>query len=278
MKRPSSRRAGENAYRAGHFADATRQVAVEAPVAFSYGGSSHAVMMATPADLEDFAIGFSLSEGVIETTDEIKSIEIVDAGEGIDLQIELSDERMLQLERRRRTMAGPAGCGLCGLESIDEAVRPPTRVERPSFVLAADDIALAVAAAAERQPLFDETRAVHAAAFYVPDRGVVTVREDVGRHNALDKLCGALARSQENAGAGAIVMTSRVSVELIQKAARAGCGFLIAVSAPTSLAIETAEAAGICLVGIARGAEFEVFTYPAQIVAGENEGVSVHVA
>ncbi|MCO6184916.1 formate dehydrogenase accessory sulfurtransferase FdhD [Rhizobium sp. L1K21] len=278
MARRSSISAGGWAFRAGRFVEASRQVATEVPIAFSYGGSSHAVMMATPADLEDFAVGFSLAEGVVSSADEIQGIEIVEAEKGIDVQVSLLAERLSQVEMRRRAMAGPVGCGLCGVESIDEAVKPVTALDAPAFQLDASEIASAIGAMSEEQPLFGLTRAVHAAAFYVPGRGVLAVREDVGRHNALDKLCGALARSGEKASSGVIVMTSRVSVELVQKAARAGCGYLVAVSAPTALAIETARAAGICLIAVARGTEFEVFTYPERVSAGTDGGVAVHVA
>lgn len=278
MARRPSASVDEVAFRSGRFVGAKRQVAAEVPVAFSYGGSSHAVMMATPADLEDFAVGFSLSEGLISTADEIRGIEIVEADKGIDLQIGLAEDRLARMVARRRAIAGPVGCGLCGVESIDEAMKPVQSVDDAPFVLKAEEIVSALNDMRDGQPLFEMTRAVHAAAFFVPGRGIVAVREDVGRHNALDKLCGALARAGEKPASGVIVMTSRVSVELVQKAARAGCSFLVAVSAPTSLAIETAQAAGICLIAVARGEEFEVFTYPERIAAGENGGVAVHVA
>ena len=274
----SSRSVKAIACKFGRNVGSGREVPVEMPVALSYAGTSHAVMMATPSDLEDFALGFSLSEGIISSLDDVTSIEVVEAGPGIDLQIGLVEERASGFSARRRAMAGPVGCGLCGVELIEEAVQPVEKVKKPSFVLSPREITGATTGMAKGQPLFDKTRAVHAAAFYVPGRGVVAVREDVGRHNALDKLRGTLARTGEAPTAGVVLMTSRVSVELIQKTARAGAAFLVAVSAPTTLAIEMADAAGICLIGVARGNDFEIFTHADYVDMADSEGVTIHVA
>ncbi|PRX08841.1 UNVERIFIED_ORG: FdhD protein [Martelella mediterranea] len=240
-------------------------LAAETAVAMSYGGSSHAVLMATPADLIDFAYGFSLTEGIIRHSDEILSVEIIAFETGIDLQIALAEDRSAELAARRRSMAGPVGCGLCGLEGIEAAMRPVPSVEDDRFTITADDIDRAMTVLSGLQPLFAETRAVHGAGFYRPDKGMTAVREDVGRHNALDKLIGALAREQMAARGGAFVVTSRLSVEMVQKAAIAGAPVLIAVSQPTALAVETAEKAGITLVASARGDGFSVFTHGARI-------------
>ncbi|AQZ53583.1 formate dehydrogenase accessory sulfurtransferase FdhD [Martelella mediterranea] len=252
---------------------ADRPLAAEMAVAISYGGSTHAVMMATPEDLIDFAYGFSLTEGIIRDAREIEAVDVVAFDKGIDVQITLQADRSEALAARRRSMAGPVGCGLCGLESIDAAVRDVPKIAAPEFRLQVDEVDAAVEALSRAQPLFAATRAVHGAGFYRPGDGMLAVREDVGRHNALDKLIGALAREDIDAGAGAIVVSSRLSVEMVQKAAIAGSPVLIAISAPTALAVETAEAAGVTLIATARGDGFSVYTGADRIVAaGSDEG------
>ncbi|CAN7668281.1 formate dehydrogenase accessory sulfurtransferase FdhD [Rhizobium sp. LjRoot254] len=236
-----------------------RTVAEESAIALSYGGSTEAVMMATPADLEDFAVGFSLSEGIIESLDEVIGVDVETASGGIDLQISLKDDVDRALRVRRRAKAGPVGCGLCGVESIEEALKPAADVSGIALQLTAGDIADAMNALSANQPLNAGTRAVHAAGFYIPGRGMVAVREDVGRHNALDKLIGHLARNGISGSDGAVIMTSRLSVELIQKTAKLGSGMLIGISAPTALAIDMATRAGMSLVALARGQDFEIF-------------------
>jgi FdhD protein len=218
-------------------------------------------MMATPANLKDFAVGFSLAEGVVSGSDDIKEIEIVPTDNGIELRLWLDEDRITAFTQRRRYVAGPTGCGLCGIESLAEAMRPPPRVTAADFRVEANELAAAVASLSASQPLNRQTHAVHAAAFWTPDRGIVAVREDVGRHNALDLLAGALARNGISAAYGAILLTSRVSGEMIQKAAVLGATIVVAVSAPTALALRTAEAAGITLVAVARDDGFEVFTH-----------------
>ncbi|MBY3138998.1 formate dehydrogenase accessory sulfurtransferase FdhD [Rhizobium laguerreae] len=239
-----------------------RMVPEEVPIAFSYGGSTHAVMMGTPADLVDFAVGFSITEGIITDRSQISDIELLEAEMGIDVQVTLVDDVEEALRKRRRSMAGPVGCGLCDIESIEQAVREVADVSTVRLALSHDDIVRAVSLLNESQPLFRETRAVHGAGFYIPGRGLLGVREDVGRHNALDKLCGAVIRAEEPGASGAVVVTSRLSVEMVQKAAILGAGVLIAISAPTALAIRTAEAAGMTLVALVRGEDFEIFTHP----------------
>jgi FdhD protein len=251
--------------RMGGIRPATRRVPEETPIAFSYGGSTHAVMMGTPADFEDFATGFSLTEGIIAGPDDIEGIEALETPEGYDLQINLRDARQDALVTRRRHMAGPVGCGLCGIESLEQAVRPTPSVASATLRLTSAEIARAVSLLNEQQPLHAATRAVHGAGFYRPQSGLVAVREDVGRHNALDKLAGAVIRSGHAGAGGAVVVTSRVSVEMVQKAAILGSPFIIAISAPTALAIRTAEKAGMTLVALVRGDEFEVFTHSDRI-------------
>lgn len=266
---PTSRCVPEIIFRNRVLSSGQRTVAEESAIALSYGGSTEAVMMATPADLEDFAIGFSLSEGIIENLDEVIGVEIEPASGGLDLQISLTDDVDRALRVRRRAKAGPVGCGLCGVESIEEALKPAADVSGVALALTASEIAEAMAALAANQPLNAETRAVHAAGFYVPGRGMVAVREDVGRHNALDKLIGHLARTSISGAGGAVIMTSRLSVELIQKTAKLGSGVLIGISAPTALAIDMADRAGMTLVALARGEDYEVFAGSDRIRTGD---------
>lgn len=252
------------AWRDGARHPGARVVPEEVAVAFTYNGGTQAVMMATPADLEDFATGFSLTEGIVRACGEIERIEVVDDPVGIELRMWLPDATARALTERRRHNAGPTGCGLCGIESLAEAVRTLPPVDGALHV-SAEDIADALGALAPLQAINHETRAVHAAAFWRKGDGMVVVREDVGRHNALDKLIGALARQGIATTSGILLLTSRVSVELVQKAAVAGMPILVAVSAPTALAVRTAEAAGITLVAVARADGFEIFTHARRI-------------
>jgi FdhD protein len=264
----TSRRVPEIAVKNGVSSSGYRIVAEETAIALSYGGSTEAVMMATPADLEDFAIGFSLSEGIIASLDEVEAIEVEAASGGIDLQIALKEDVDRTLRARRRAKAGPVGCGLCGVESIEEALKPAADVSDVGLQISPSEIAEAMVSLAARQPLNAETRAVHAAGFYIPGRGMVAVREDVGRHNALDKLIGHLARENIGGSDGTVIMTSRLSVELVQKTAKLGCAVLIGISAPTALAIDMAERAGMTLVALARGEDYELFTGEDRIKRG----------
>lgn len=250
-------------WRDGATSTGRREVAEETAVALTYGGSTQAVMMATPLDLEDFAVGFSLTEGIVKGAGEIEAIDVVETELGIDIQMRLVTPRGEAFVSRRRAMAGPVGCGLCGIESLAEAMRPlPALADGPR--VKADDIAQALRRLPKLQVLNRATRAVHAAAFVGADR-LLTVREDVGRHNALDKLAGALARAGSDPALGFIVVTSRLSVEMVQKAAIIGTPVLVAVSAPTALAVRSAEAAGLTLVAVARDDGFEVVTHPGRI-------------
>ena len=253
-----------------------RTIPEETPVAIVHNGSTYAVMMATPADLEDFGLGFSLTEGVIAKLDDVLSLETLEFPEGVEIRLWLDEERAGQMVARRRQIAGPTGCGLCGVESLELAVKPASKVtEGRTFTPA--EISRAIASLPPAQALNRETRAVHAAAFWEPKAGLVAVREDVGRHNALDKLVGHLVGKGQNASDGIVLLTSRVSIEMVQKTAMLGASVLVAVSAPTALAVRTAEAAGITLAAIARDDGFEIFTHPHRIAIGNEETVS-HVA
>ncbi|WP_245450125.1 formate dehydrogenase accessory sulfurtransferase FdhD [Chelatococcus asaccharovorans] len=243
---------------------ARREVAEETAIALTYGGSTQAVMMATPCDLEDFAVGFSLTEGIVTSAADIEQIAVEETELGLDIQIELASPRNAAFVSRRRAMAGPVGCGLCGIESLAEAMRPLPALAPGRSRLKADVIANALRRLPKAQVLNRATRAVHGAAFATP-AGFFVVREDVGRHNALDKLVGALARAGIDPATGFIMVTSRLSVEMVQKAAIAGAPVLVAVSAPTALAIRSAEAAGMTLIAVAREDGFEVVTHPDRI-------------
>ncbi len=259
------------ARRDGAAEEGLRDVAEEVPVAVSYNGSTQAVMMATPADLEDFGVGFSLNEGIIADLSEIESLEVVALETGIDVQIRLAERPEQRLAARRRMMAGPVGCGLCGVDSIAEAVRPLPPLP-DGGVFTAEAIVEAMAALGAAQRLNARTRAVHGAGFFVPGQspgqGLLALREDVGRHNALDKLAGAAARGGFAAGEGLVAVTSRISVEMVQKAAMMRVRVLTAISAPTALAIRTAEAAGLTLVALARGEDFDVYAHGERIAMG----------
>jgi FdhD protein len=245
------------------FQNGTRDLPEEMPIALVHDGSTTAVMMGTPQDLEDFAVGFSLSEGLIQTAEEIRSLEIVRSDLGAEVRMWMTGARTQQLAARRRRLAGPTGCGLCGIESLEEVRRPTTT---PGYELAVTpfDIFDALAALEYGQRFGQRTRAIHAAALWSRSQPIL-VREDVGRHNALDKLIGAAHRTK---GAnGILVLTSRVSIEMVQKAAALGVSIVCAMSAPTSLAVRLADEAGITLVAIARADGFEVFTHARRVLA-----------
>jgi FdhD protein len=239
-----------------------RFLAEEIAVAANYDGTTHAVLMMTPDDLDDFALGFSLTEGIIRDPAEIAELEIYGCPDGIVLRMWLTGERSDAFDARRRRFVGPAGCGMCGLESLAEANRAIPSV-RSSFRVGRDDIMDAVAALPRAQALNRQTRSVHAAALWEGHDFIV--REDVGRHNALDKLAGALLREGRSAATGIVVLSSRISIELVQKAGMMNAPVLVGISAPTALAVRTAEAIGITLIGIARDDGFEVFSHPERI-------------
>ncbi|WP_111493650.1 formate dehydrogenase accessory sulfurtransferase FdhD [Marinobacter bohaiensis] len=226
-------------------------VAEEMPVAMVYNGISHAVMMATPSDLEDFAVGFSLTESILHTPDELYDLSVQRSPAGATVDMTIASERLFALKAQRRNMAGRTGCGLCGTESLDHAIRAIPRIDTPP-ALSDDAVQTAVRDLKQHQPLQAETGATHAAAWCDLDGAILAVREDVGRHNALDKLVGHWLRQGRSFERGFALISSRGSFEMVQKSAMVGIGGLVAVSAPTGLAIREARKANMTLIGFAR--------------------------
>jgi FdhD protein len=240
-------------------AEAETTLAAEVPVAFEYNGIAHAVMLATPADLLDFAVGFSLSEGIADPS-QCRGIEVRHGAAGITLEIEIAAEAFVHLKARRRTLAGRTGCGICGTESLDQVLRPLPDLSAQALSIAPEALARAFDGLRAVQPLQRATGAAHSAVWCGLDGAIVCAREDIGRHNALDKLIGAMRRGDIAPRDGFALVTSRASVEMVQKSAAAGIAVLAAVSAPTALAVRIAEGCGQTLVGFARGPNFSVYT------------------
>lgn len=245
-----------------------RMLPEEAAVALTFNGTTQAVMMATPADLVDFGYGFAMTEG-IAAPEEVLSVEVETLPRGRDVQIWLRPDAEARLAGRRRTMTGPVGCGLCGIDSIDQALRDVPVVVPSPFRMTPAQVMAAVAALPAEQRLHDATRAAHCAAFW--NGRIVLAREDVGRHNALDKLVGAMVRGGIVPD-GAVVLTSRISTDLVQKVAMLGAPVIIAVSAPTAEAVALAESAGITLIALARPDRFEVFSHSDRLTEDSHVG------
>ncbi len=253
-----------------HRQESTRQitdaVAEEVPVAFVYNGRPHAVMMASPADIEDFALGFSLSEAIIAEAGECERIEVFPALSGIELRIFIPTERAAKLDDRVRELTGRTGCGLCGAQTLEAAVRHPEPV--PGNVhIKEKSLKRALAGLDELQTINAATGAVHAAAWARADGQIAMLREDVGRHNALDKLIGAMTRACIDKREGFALVTSRASFEMVMKAATVGMGAMAAISAPTALAISLAQQANVLLIGFARPNGYSVYTFPERVDA-----------
>jgi FdhD protein len=244
-----------------HTAD---QVAEEIPIALVYHGVPHVVMLATPADLEDFAVGFTLSEGLVERPDEIRSVEVTYGAEAADVKITVAWERFSALLQRRRNLTGRTGCGLCGAETAEDAIREIARVG-PGPTVATGDLHEAIEQLVTMQPINARTGSVHAAAWVIPGKGIQFVREDVGRHNALDKAIGALVRSGADRAEGYMLITSRASFEMVQKSATVGICFLAAFSAPTAFAVRLAQKTGLTLVAFARRDRHVVYANPERL-------------
>jgi len=248
-------------------------VAEEVPVALVYNGVSHAVMMSTPADLGDFALGFSLSEGIVDNAGEVRDIQFQETDKGIAVHLSISSRRFAALKDRRRNLAGRTGCGLCGVDSLDEAVRP-VRPVPAGHSFAVDAIVRALDMMPAMQVMNGAMRSLHAAAWARADGTIALVREDVGRHNAMDKLIGAMAKDGVSVGDGFIVATSRCSYEMAQKAMAAGTSLLVTISAPTALALRLAEDAGLTVVALGRGDSLRAYTHTQRLIARAAPGAS----
>jgi FdhD protein len=264
-------------WRGGERSEVDDWLTEEVPIAFEFNGIAHAVMLATPADLEDFALGFGLSEGIFSSAAELYDCEIDTSAQGITVRMDVSGRSFAGLKDRRRTLAGRTGCGVCGTERLDEVLRPVPTVAAGTTI-GSNAIARAMRAMHEHQHLNQATGSVHAAAWCGLDGEVELLREDVGRHNALDKLVGALARAKVDTSAGFIAVTSRASIEMVQKAAIAGAPLLAAVSAPTVLAVETARSAGMSLVGLVRGDDLVIYAQPERVVLEASKTVEMKTA
>lgn len=255
---PLVRIAGEHAERGAAC------IAEETPIALVYNGRPYVVVMGTPADLEDLAVGFSVTEGVVDAAAGVDGVDVVRASHGIELQIRISDADAVRLDERTRNLTARTGCGLCGIETIGDVLRMPAVVGQ-SLSIPRQALWRASAELARAQTINNETNAVHAAGWASSDGVLHIVREDVGRHNALDKVLGALGRAGTAAGGGFIVVTSRASYEMVQKAAVCGVELVAAISRPTGLAIRFAESAGVTLVGLLRGTSANVYSHPERI-------------
>lgn len=254
-------------YRGVDVCDETDVVIEETPVALVYNGVPHVVMLATPLDIEDFALGFSLTEGIVASLEDIESVRAFTRSDGIEVRLKIADRCEPRLADKGRNLAGRTGCGLCGAQTLKQAIKPPKRVGDTAFRTDRFQIAHAMDLLRERQRLNHLTGAIHAAG-WIPanDSYHPVVREDVGRHNALDKLVGCLMRMHIPAADGFIVVTSRASYEMVQKATAAGVSLLAAISAPTGLAIRQAQMTGLTLAGFVRGQDLVVYSHPERLI------------
>lgn len=239
-------------------------VATEVPVAFEFNGISHAVLMATPTDLEDFAYGFSVTEGVVDSPSQIHDCEWLSCEQGTTLKLTIATSCFSRLKERRRTLTGRTGCGLCGTESLAQAVRYPPPLQRHQY-FTSSAVTRALTTLREQQALLSVTGSTHAAAWCRADGHVEFLREDVGRHNALDKLIGALARHRRPADEGFVVITSRASYEMVQKTVVAGISLLAAMSGVTEMAVDVARQSGLTLLGFARGNDVSIYSHPQRL-------------
>lgn len=249
-------------------------VVEEVPIAFEYNGISHTVMLATPDNLEDFALGFSLSEGIVSRADQLLDIEIKETFEGIVLQLEIANGTFFQLKQRRRSLAGRTGCGLCGAESLSQVMRdlPPIST---NTTLGLDALRQAIQRLPAEQRLQQSTGAVHAACHVATDGVISHVREDVGRHNALDKTLGSLAQAGST-GEGGLIITSRASFEMVQKAAALGFSLLAAVSAPTAAAVRLAQRLNLTLVGFLRGDDCVIYSHDFRLTPADQPSADIY--
>jgi FdhD protein len=262
--RPVSAELSVDRWVRGTMTHKTDQVAEEMPVALVYHGVPHVVMLATPSDLEDFAVGFTLSEGLVGRPDEIRSVEVTYGPEVADVRVTVAWERFSELLQRRRNLTGRTGCGLCGAETPSDAIREIRPVD-PGVDVSISEVHQAIEQLGGLQPINSRTGSVHAAAWVIPGKGIQLVREDVGRHNALDKAIGALVRRGSDPTGGFMLITSRASFEMVQKSATVGIPFLVAFSAPTAFAVRLARKSGLTLVAFARSDQHVVYAHPERL-------------
>ena len=239
-------------------------IAEEVPISLVYNGLPHVVMLATPTDLEEFALGFSITEGIIKNPQEFLSARIYNRSNGIEIQLKIPDHRFQCLADKGRNLTGRTGCGLCGASTLRQAIRQPNPVNG-DLTLSAAELRSALTDIKQHQKLNQLTGAVHAAAWAAPGQGILNIREDVGRHNALDKLIGFLLRTGKDLSTGFVIVTSRASYEMVQKTAWVGITLLAAVSAPTGLAIRLANETGLTLIGFARDDQHVIYTHPQRL-------------
>jgi FdhD protein len=236
-------------------------VAEEVPISLIYNGLPHVVMLATPTNLEEFALGFSITEGIIKNPQELISARIYNRSNGIEVQLKIPEHRFQCMSGKGRNLTGRTGCGLCGASTLKQAIRQPNSVTG-ELQITSEDLSIALNDLKKHQTLNKITGAVHAAAWVMPGHGIIDIREDVGRHNALDKLIGFLLRTDKDLSAGFVVVTSRASYEMVQKTAWVGITLLAAISAPTGLAIRLAKETDLTLIGFARESQYVVYTHP----------------
>jgi len=239
-------------------------IAEEVPISLIYNGMPHVVMLATPTNLEDFALGFSITEGIIKNPQELLSARIYNRSNGIEVQLKIPDNRFQGMADKGRNLTGRTGCGLCGASTLKQAIRQPNQVNG-DLSLSGIQLRSALTDIKQHQTLNRLTGAVHAAAWVIPGLGIVDLREDVGRHNALDKLIGLLLRTGKDLSAGFVIVTSRASYEMVQKTAWVGITLLAAISAPTGLAIRLADETGLTLIGFARDDQHVIYTHPQRL-------------
>ncbi|MBS0612645.1 MAG: formate dehydrogenase accessory sulfurtransferase FdhD [Proteobacteria bacterium] len=251
-------------YTRGVITHVTDTVAEEVPVALVYQGVPHVVMLASPADLEDFAVGFTVSEGLVANASEVLEVRVEPGEHAVDVHLRIAPARFSALLQQRRNLTGRTGCGLCGAETLEQALRPVAAVQAGAPI-DVEELHAALRELSSRQPLNAQTGSVHAAGWVSAGVGLICVREDVGRHNALDKTLGALLRAGADLNSGYMLITSRASFEMVQKSATAGVSLLAAVSAPTGLAISVAEKTGMGLIGFARAGQHVVYAHPERL-------------
>jgi len=244
-------------------------IAEEVPISLVYNGIPHVVMLATPTNLEEFALGFSITEGIINSPQELLSTHIYNRSNGIEVRLKIPQQRFACMTDKGRNLTGRTGCGLCGASTLKQAIRQPDPVHG-GLTISADELFSALNEIKQHQKLNQLTGSVHAAAWAVPGQGLIDLREDVGRHNALDKLIGLLLRTGKDLSTGFVIVTSRASYEMVQKTAFVGITLIAAISAPTGLAIRLAEEAGLTLIGFARGDQHVVYTHPKRLIHSNN--------